>query len=147
MLGWFDIDREFSSLEQFRRDVDRMLERASERPAWHARRGGRWPRANLYDSGEVLVLELGVPGVKLDDLEISGSDELLTVSGERKVDAPDGYKAHRRERSSLRFARSFRLPAKVEYDKADASLEAGILTVKLPKAPELRPRLVPVRAG
>jgi len=147
MLGWFDIDRSFDALDDFRRAVDRAFEEATRDPARGGERCGCWPRATLSDQGEALVLEAGLPGVKLDDIEINASADTLTLSGRRKVQAPEGYTPHRQERSGLSFRRSFALPAKVELDKAEATLKDGILTVRLPKAPELKPRAVTVRAG
>jgi HSP20 family protein len=145
MLGWFEIDRELDAFEDFRRRVDRLFDEASRRsePQTH----GRWPRANLWDEGEALALELGVPGVKLEDIEINGNDNTLHITGLRKVETPEGWAAHRRERSGLRFARSIQLPVKVELEQAEANLSDGILSIRLPKAPELKPRSIQVRAG
>jgi HSP20 family protein len=147
MLGWFDIDHELDAMEDFRRRVDRIFDDMTRQPTTPGRSSGRWPRANLWDEGEALALELGVPGVALDDLEINGHGDTLTISGVRRVTAPDGYASHRQERAGLRFARSINLPVKVELDRAEATLDHGILTVRLPKAPELKPRSIQVRAG
>lgn len=146
MLGWFEIDREFDALEDFRRRVDRLFDDVYRQPA-AAQATSRWPRANLFDEGEALALELGVPGVKLEDIEINGRDDTLHISGTRRVSAPEGYATHRQERTGLRFARTIGLPVKVELDKAVATLDKGILTIRLPKAPELKPRRIEVRAG
>lgn len=147
MLGWFEIDHDFDALEDFRRRVDRLFDDMTRTPHVTGRGSDRWPRANLWDEGETLVLELGLPGVKLEDIEINGSDDTLHVSGMRQVSAPEGFATHRQERRGLRFARSVNLPVEVELDKADATLDSGILTVRLPKAPELQPRSIQVRAG
>jgi HSP20 family protein len=146
MLGWFEFDREFDAMEDFRRRVDRIFDDMARQPAGRGR-DGRWPRANLWDEGEALTLELGVPGVQLEDLEINGHEDSLSISGIRKVTVPEGYAVHRQERSGLRFARSITLPVKVELDKAVATLDDGILTVRLPKAPQFEPRSIQVRAG
>jgi HSP20 family protein len=145
-LGWFEIDRDFDALDDFRRRVDRIFEDMARQPA-PTGRSTRWPRANLWDEGETLTLELGVPGVMLEDLEINAHDDTLSISGVRKVTAPEGYAVHRQERSGLRFARSIKLPVKVDMDKTEATLDDGILTVRLPKAPELKPRSIQVRVG
>lgn len=147
MLGWFEINREFDAMEDFRRRVDRIFDDMTRQPAGPGPSTGRWPRANLWDEGEALALELGVPGVQLEDIEINAHGDTLHVSGVRRVKAPEGYATHRRERSGLRFARSIALPVQVELDKATATLDNGILTVRLPKAPVLKPRSIQVRAG
>ena len=106
-----------------------------------------WPRANLYDTGAGLLLTAEVPGVAPGDLQIQLENDVLTVKGERKAATPDGYAAHRRERVSLAFTRSFNLPVKVDPDKVVATLEEGILTLDMPKAPGARPRQIAIRTG
>ncbi len=147
MLGWFEIDREFDALHDVRRRVDRIFDDMARQPVRGPRRSARWPRANLWDEGETLALELGLPGVALEDIEISGQDDTINIRGVRRVTAPEGYATHRQERSSLRFARTIRLPVKVALDEAAATLDSGILTLRLPKAPELKPRSITVKAG
>ena len=145
MLAWYDAFNGFDAIDDFRRRMDRIFE-DHEQPQANAR-CGRWPRANLFDKGESYRLELGLPGVALEDIEISGSEGALTVSGERKAETPEGYSAHRQEREALRFCRSFALPAQVRYDESEAELKNGILSITLPKAPELKPRSISVRAA
>ncbi len=145
MLGWFETDRDLFALDDFRRRVDRLFDTVARQPASQEPAAGRWPRANLWDEGEALALELGVPGVQLDDLEISGHDNTLHIRGLRRVSAPEGYAAHRRERAGLRFARSIALPVKVDFDQTVATLDNGILTVRLAKAPEPKARSIQVR--
>ena len=146
MLGWFDMDTQLDALEMFRRRMDQLFDEAAREPA-PARRTSGWPRANLLDEGEALVLQAGLPGVKIEDVEITGNAETLSLSGQREVAVPEGYSPHRQERASMRFCRSFALPVKVELEKAEATLKDGILTIRLPKAPELKPRAITVRAG
>lgn len=106
-----------------------------------------WPRANLYDTGPSLVLTAEVPQLASKDLQIQLENDVLTVSGERKVAVPEGYTAHRRERGSLSFTRSFNLPVKVDGEKVTATLKDGILTVEMAKAKEAQRRQIAVRSG
>ncbi len=145
MLAWYDAFTGFDDFEEFRRRMDRLFEE-KEQPRQSAR-CGRGPRANLFDKGGSYRLELGLPGVALEDIEISGSEGALTISGERKAEVPEGYSAHRQERAALRFRRSFSLPAQVQYEESEAQLKNGILSITLPKAPELKPRSITVRAA
>jgi len=78
---------------------------------------------------------------------VSLEDGVLSVSGERKVSAPEGHAVHRRERPALRFARSVSLPVKIDAEKVTATVKDGVLTITLAKAPEARPRQITVRAG
>jgi HSP20 family protein len=106
-----------------------------------------WPRTSVYDSGEALVLLADLPGVKSSDLEITLERDVLTVSGERKPDAPEGYAVLRQERRAARFERSFALPYKVDSEKLAAELKDGVLRVSLPKAAEAQPRKITVNAA
>lgn len=106
-----------------------------------------WPRVNLYDAGSSLVLTAEVPGMAIEDLQIQLENDVLSVKGERKAAVPQGYAAHRRERGTLSFTRSFNLPVKVDAEKTTATLKDGVLTVEMAKAPEARPRQIAVRAG
>jgi HSP20 family protein len=100
------------------------------------------------DDGTNFVLRADVPGLAENDLQISVAGNTVTLRGERKVDeAPEGYSAHRRERSTVRFARSFDLPARVDADKVTATLKHGVLTLTLPKVAEAQPRQISVKAA
>jgi HSP20 family protein len=63
------------------------------------------------------------------------------------VAPPEGYSVHRQERTASRFSRSFTLPCAVNGDAISASLEHGVLTVTLPKAPESQPRQITVKSA
>lgn len=106
-----------------------------------------WPRVNMYDNGSSLTLIAEVPGMAPGDLQIQLENDVLTLGGERRANVPQGYTAHRRERSSLSFTRTFNLPVKVNAEQVSATLKDGILTLEMAKAPEARPRQITVRAG
>lgn len=106
-----------------------------------------WPRVNLYDTGASLLLTAEVPGTAPGDLQIQLENDVLTLRGERKVAVPQGYTAHRRERGSLSFTRSFNLPVKVDAERVSATLKDGVLSIEMVKAPEARPRQIAVHAG
>ena len=104
-----------------------------------------WPRVNLHDTGTSLQLTAEVPGLTAKDIQIQLENDVLTVSGERKVQAPQGYTAHRRERSSTSFTRSFSLPVKVDPEKVIAALKDGVLSLDMPKVPAAQPRQIAIR--
>ena len=106
-----------------------------------------FPRATLEDTGAALVVRAELPGVEDKALDLSVEESTLTIKGERKDAAPEGYSVHRKERGEYRFARSFSLPAKVEVDGVQATLKHGVLTVTLPKAKEAQPRQISVQAS
>jgi HSP20 family protein len=143
MLGqWNDFEKTFATMDQLRRKMEQVwggLEAAS--PA------ASWPRVTVYDAGANLVLTADLPGVRDGDLQITLTREVLTISGERRIEPPAGYSVHRQERLPLRFSRSFTLPCKVNADHIDAALKDGVLTVTMPKAPESQPRQIAVKCG
>lgn len=109
--------------------------------------GGRptWPKMTLNDTGSAFVLTAYVPGLTEQDVQVSIHQDVLTVSGERKGDRPEGYTVHRQERPALKFSRSFALPHRVDADQVAAELKNGVLTVTLNKAAEAKPRQITVR--
>ncbi len=150
MLTHFDdFDRTFANMEQLRRRMDRLFDdfeggtrrgRDPER-MW----SGRFPRLAFADKGGSLVLEADLPGLSEKDVQLSIHQDVLTVSGERKPDAPQGAYVHRQERRPVKFSRSFALPCKVDPEKSTATLKDGVLTVTLPKAVEAQPRQIAVK--
>mgnify|MGYP001817497118 CR=1 FL=1 len=87
-----------------------------------------------------------VPGMIREDLKVEVHGDALTVSGERKVTPPEGYRVHRSERASRRFTRSFGLPCRVDAEKVTAGLKEGLLTITMEKHAEARPKQITVSA-
>ena len=106
-----------------------------------------WPRVNVADAGEELVLSAEIPGLSNKDIQVSLEHDVLTIAGERKIDVPSGYSVHRQEREGFKFVRSFTLPSKVNAEKVNATVTNGILTIALPKTPEAQPKRIEVRAS
>lgn len=148
--GWNEFDDMFTILNDVRRRMDRAFEDALGSDL-DTRRGVRqqtmWPRANLVDAGSKLVVTAEVPGLSERDVKLTLNQGVLTIAGERKVEAPEGYSVHRRERADLTFTRSFALPCRVDADRATASVKNGILTVALEKAADAMPRQIAVSAA
>lgn len=142
--GWSDFDRAFAEMNSFRRDMDRAVAARARRPvAWVQRAAG--PEADLYDAGEAFVVTVDVPGLAAETLDLQVTPTGLTLSGQRGIEVPEGFQAHRRERRPFGFTRTFAFPVKVEVEQATAALENGVLTVRLPKAAEVQPRRIPVQ--
>ena len=144
--GGLDWDRSFEELEALRREVTRLFgESGHDRPRYAS--PAAFPRIGMFDTKEELVLRAELPGVNEKDLDITVEEGTLSVRGIRKVDVPKGYAAHRQERAETTFARSFSLPCKVDADKTHANLKNGVLTLRLPKAPEVQPRQIAVKSS
>lgn len=150
LTRWNDFDRTFTLLDELRRRMDRVWDEYDgdgyTNPYAELARRTSWPRVNLFDTGASLVLYVEVPGVAEKDIQLTINQDVLTLRGERKPDAPEGYSVHRQERVPVKFARSFTLPTKIDPEKVIASLKNGVLSIALPKAPEAQPRQITVRA-
>lgn len=137
-------------LDQERR---RAHELARQRESNMAERGLRrhgqsrvFPPVIVSATEAELLVRAEVPGMKLEDFEITVSGDVLTVEGMRttREDLEGGW-YHRRERPRGRFSRAVRLPVEVDGDRAEATYVAGILTVALPLRQAARPTQVPVK--
>ncbi|MFO7605438.1 MAG: Hsp20/alpha crystallin family protein [Desulfurivibrionaceae bacterium] len=141
-----DIDRMFGAMDQFRSRMDRLFPDLNrpyrEESGWYASDG--YPRTNLYDTGSQLEIKAEMTGMAREDINIRIQGNYLEISGNRKADAPEGYKTHRIEREPISFTRSFTLPSEADADKATASLKNGILTLLLPKAEAATPKKIAV---
>ncbi len=105
------------------------------------------PAANVWEQGDALIVEMEVPGVKSEQLDISVAGGELSVKIERPESGPEGAIYHRRERPVGSFARAVRLPIEVDADKVQAQLHDGVLTITLPKAASAKPRKINVGTG
>lgn len=111
-----------------------------------ARRSG--PRALLRDRGDVVTLLSDLPGVRMEDIELSVEGQTVTLKvtpSARTI--PEGFTAIRRERQPAAIEWSFELPYPIDAAAATASLEQGHLSVTLPKAAAAKPRVIPVKAA
>jgi HSP20 family protein len=108
-----------------------------------------WPRVDMSESDNDIVITAELPGVDKDSVDISVTDNRITISGEKREQQnleERGY--YKTERSYGSFQRSFYLPCKVESDKVDAHFTDGVLTVNLPKsmAESERIKKIPIRS-
>ena len=105
------------------------------------------PAFEVKETPNAYVFRADLPGMKSEDLDVKLAQNRLTVSGKReaeKREKTDTYYTY--ERSYGHFMRSFTLPEGVESDKVDADLKDGVLTLTLPKKPEVQPRQVQVKS-
>lgn len=112
-------------------------------------RARRWiPAMDVVESDDHLVLRADLPGITEDDIEIEIKDNVLTVSGERKVEdekRDEGY--YRVERAFGSFSRSLTLPEGVKADDVSASFDKGVLAISIPKPEERKPQRVQIGKG
>jgi len=105
---------------------------------------------DIRELGDAFEVTASVPGVAPDDVEITVLGDRLRIRGERKEESEQKGEQGRwvlRERRFGAFERTVNLPTAVKPDAAAAEFKDGVLTVRLPKADEARPRTIPVRSG
>ena len=146
MVRWNEFEPSVSSLGALRRQMDRLFE-DFDRQGFYGNASNNSLPVTFFDTGSALVMSADVPGLTEKDFSLSLAQNVLTVQGERRVRAPEGYATHRQERASVRFSRSFALPCRVDAERTTATLKDGVLTVTLPKTPEAQPRTIAVNAG
>ena len=106
-----------------------------------------FPAMNIWTNEEGQVITAEIPGVDIEDIEITVTGETLTLSGIRKNEELDeSARYHRQERGQGKFKRSLQLPFSVQTDKVNASLEKGVLNISLPRAEEDKPKKITVKS-
>lgn len=103
---------------------------------------------DVVDQEDELLVKASIPGVKVDDIDVSIENRVLTIKAESKTESEhkeDGYLV--RERRSGSFLRSLRLPETVDADQAKTSYNDGVLTVNLPKAESKKAKHLKIEAG
>lgn len=103
------------------------------------------PPADVFEQTEGITLQLDMPGVDKDRLNLQANRDTLLIEGTARLDMPEGMTALYADVRSTIYRRSFVLSDELESDKTEASLKDGVLTVRIPKRAELRPRRIQVR--
>jgi len=105
------------------------------------------PAVNVWEQGQALLVEIEVPGIKNDQVDISVAGGELSIKIDRPDVPPEDVRYHRRERPVGSFTRVLRLPVEVEADRVEAELHDGVLLITLPKAESAKPRKINVTGG
>ena len=101
------------------------------------------PASSLLEDGDGYTLQVEMPGVNKEGLEISVENNELTIFGRRSLPSVDGTLIHRESRTN-NFRRSFELDASIDTEKISAKIEHGVVTLTLPKAEQVKPRKIQV---
>jgi HSP20 family protein len=126
--------------------MDRLFDDA------YQRRGPRWRDTDrimalpldVYSTSNELIVQATVPGLNPDDVEITIEGDTLTIKGETKAPL-DNVEYHIQERRHGPFSRTLTLNVPVQAEGAEATFEKGILTLTIPKAEEIRPKVIKVK--
>ena len=139
----------WSDLVSLREAMDRLFEESVVRPhaGWLAPLGNGSLAVDMYETDDEVVVKTAVPGIKSEDIDVSITGDVLTIKGETKAEEKvEKANYIRQERRYGAFSRSLTLPSTVVADKATAEFENGILTLTLPKAEEVKPKTIKIKA-
>ncbi|MBS3783364.1 MAG: Hsp20/alpha crystallin family protein [Anaerolineae bacterium] len=139
----------FRDLISLREAMDQLLKESYVRPGTEmlASRAAGALAVDMYETDEAVVVKTATPGVDPEDIDISITGDTLTIKGETKVDEEieeENYLC--RERRYGAFSRSLTIPVAVQADEAEAEFEDGVLTLMLPKAEQVKPKAIEIKA-
>jgi len=132
----------FSEMDRLRREMNGLFNN-------YGRASGTttYPLLNAYDDKETIVVTAELPGLTKDQVNITFSDGILTLSGKQEIPVKLKEMAVvRKERSEGDFEKTVQIPTKIKQDAISASFSNGILTITLPKAEEAKPKTISIEA-
>ena len=136
----------FDDLRRFQREVSSLFDPYRWWPQTRFARG-EFPPVNVVEEGDSIRVTAELPGIDLQQIDLSITGDVLTIRGERKPVENVGDDAyHRRERPVGSFVRSVKLPDPVVGDQAEAQYVNGLLQITVPKAEEAKPRRISIRS-
>lgn len=135
--------RELRGLQE---QMNRLLEQGRACADDASPEAGPWqPPADIYEDEHAVVLKLELPEIDQREIEVRIEEQLLVVTGERRLEYEEQRHNYQRiERSHGPFRRTFALPATVDLEQIRASCERGVLRVVLPKTRPQQPRQIEI---
>lgn len=133
-----------SEFDRLRRDLSRLLNGRTGGDGWDSP-AGVFPLLNVSQDSDNMYVRSEIPGIVLDQLDVSVTGRSLTISGERAIpDESSHVRYHRKEREAGKFRRQLNLPGDVENEKVQAKYQHGILMVILPKSEKAKPKKISI---
>lgn len=134
----------WKDLERLQSDLGRLF----ARDLLLAERTQAYPPVNLWQNADGVLLTAEIPGLAADALDITVNPDSVTLRADKPASKPgEGETWNRKERPDASFSRTIPLPVSVDPQSADATYDKGVLTLKLQRPEEHRPKKVVVRAG
>ncbi|GCE24990.1 heat-shock protein Hsp20 [Dictyobacter alpinus] len=136
----------FNEAVSLRDAMDRLFEDSFISPRVASTVSNRGLAANLYETAEGFVLQLPMPGVNVDSVDITVQQDVISLKWETKVQVPEGANVHWNGFQSGRYQQSITLPAPINAERVEANYADGILTLQLPKAEHAKARNIKINA-
>ena len=138
-MSWFDVNSSFAEMAALSRQVDALIGQGGT-----GRRGGHVGDSGFVEEGEALVWRADLPGTPREHVDVTLENGVLTVHAHRPEPTSEGRTARHRERGGFELHRQWRLPDTIDTDSLDASLEHGVLTLRMRQIPAVAPRRIAV---
>lgn len=135
------------ALDEMRRHLDGFFRSDLGLPNWADRVDSALVAPRIEENDDQVRIIMEAPGMTAEDVTIELNGDLVVIRAERNPPQPEDMKAVRRERSTLRFQRKFRLSDRVDAEGIEARFDKGVLSVRLPKKAPATPRQIPVQAA
>jgi HSP20 family protein len=127
-------------------DFERFFNRFAEQDRKEAIARSDWePAVDIRETEHEYLIQIDLPEVRPEDVDVTVKNGVLVVSGERKHPGESLGRAHRIERRYGSFNRSFRLPKSVDDSRIEARARDGVLSLSVPKREEVKPRAIRVQ--
>lgn len=141
-----DLIRRNSSgeMDRIRSGIDQVFADAFFRNWPQGGGQGNFPPVDLYNTEGALVALVNLPGVDINQVEVTTNNDTLTISGEMRIEQNEGEILWQ-ERTGGKFYRSFKLPVPIKADQVDANFKAGVLRIEMPKIDELKSRTIKIK--
>ena len=136
----------FRGLTEIQTEMNRLFDTFFNRPAGLGMMERLWaPAMDMYETKDDVYVQVELPGVKEKEVQVSITNDVLTVKGERaRQQELSDDNSHRLERWFGKFERSIELPMAVQADKVKATYRDGVLEIKLPKAETVKPKEIKI---
>ena len=131
-------------------DFDKMIDQWFGKPCRDDKcaPSGFSPRANIVEQEKQFVVTMELPGVSIEQVAVETANEQLKISGEKQIEElNESDKIRRNERVVGKFERSFEFRSPVDFDRIEAGLRHGVLTIRVPKSEKVLPRKIQVSGG
>jgi HSP20 family protein len=150
LVRW-DTSRELDTLQG---EMNRLFSSFFDTPTTRGGGNGngtrrRWvPAMDLVETKDAFVLKADLPGMSEGDVNVELENDVLTIAGERKTEHEERHEGYYRlERATGAFSRSLSLPEGIDPEAVNATFDGGVLTVRIPKPAQAKPRKVRIGVG
>ena len=133
---------------RYLRHIQREMNGLMDRSGLPGTRSTEYPPLNVWSNEDEVVVQAELPGFAAEEIDVSVVQNTLTLRGARKPEElKEGESVHRRERWAGKFVRSLEVPFDVDGGKVEAEFKNGVLSIRMPRAEEHKPKKIAVKTA